>query len=674
MLDGLDAVAWDELSHAYGSAHDTPGLLRQVGSPDGDVASEALADLHGSIFHQGSVYPATLMAVPFLAELATSATHQRADLTWMLGMLADDRHAHDDDFVQVRAAVTAQLDRLTALIDDDDPQVREAAAYAAARAGVPAEPLWRRWTVEDDPAARASLALALGERDAGAAEPVLRDAALHGDPAVRAAAALSLLRAGLDWPLGIIPALVAAIDDDAAVAYAWARGGEWSEEVVVAPPVPVAVSVVEQMLRSSNPETRSAGLWAVRVRCDAQRSAPAVFVPLVAPLLDDPEPEVRSDVVSVLRQAGTAAGQCADALADVAGRFSETAGRRGFTAEFQAIETLQRLGDPRWVEAVCTAAAQGRKFQFMPGTVRFAPEVLAAVQQELATRPAAVEALAPMVAHWGTDAAELVPHLVAALPLAGPPIARALLTLGCDDAAAVAHWRTQAAEDGDLRAALAVHRVTADPDAVLTALHEVLAGAARAPGLPVPELSEFGEALAPLLPVATPYLTGQADPVHPQRDRQVLAAQVVAAVSGPAGMLSTVQAVLLAGHRPAGHAADLVAELARTAPATVAQLEGPLRDRLGDRWSRLFAARALARLGVPVAELVEPLSRGITDYGGRFGPAMILELRAVETIPALEALLDRDERSDVAAYADDVVWADEQLQEEIKRVIAGLRN
>lgn len=62
----------------------------------------------------------------------------------MLGMLADDRHAYDDELVQVRTAVTAQLDRLTALIDDDAPQVREAAAYAAARAGVSAEPLWRR--------------------------------------------------------------------------------------------------------------------------------------------------------------------------------------------------------------------------------------------------------------------------------------------------------------------------------------------------------------------------------------------------------------------------------------------------------------------------------------------------------------------------------------------------
>jgi hypothetical protein len=194
VLDGLDAIAWGELSHAYGSAHDTPGLLRQAGSEDSEVASEAISDLHGSIFHQGTVYPATVTAVPFLAELAAGAANRRDEFAWMLGMLADDRHAYGAAFARVRAAVTAQLELLVALLDDADPQVREAAAYATAKAGVTAEPLWQRWAVEDDPAARATLALALGEVDTAAAETVLGDAALHGDPQVRVAAAVALLR------------------------------------------------------------------------------------------------------------------------------------------------------------------------------------------------------------------------------------------------------------------------------------------------------------------------------------------------------------------------------------------------------------------------------------------------------------------------------------------------
>lgn len=674
MLDGLDGIAWDELSHAYGSAHDTPGLLRQAGSEDSEAASKAISDLHGSIFHQGTVYPATVVAVPFLAELAMRAANCRDEFVWVLGMLADDRHAYGDAFTRVRSAVTAQLEPLVALLDDADPQIREAAAYATAKAGVVAEPLWRRWAVEGDPAARASLAFALGEVDPVAAEPVLGDAALHGDPQLRVAAAVALLRAGLDWPAGTIPAVVAAIDIDAAVTWAWARGAEWSEEIVAAPSTPVAVAVVEHMLRSGNPRTRTSGLWALSARCDARRSAPPVFVPLVASLLNDPDPDVRGRVMDVLRQAGAAAGQFADVVADVAGRFPDTAGERGFTVEYRSVETLQRLGDPRWVEPVCAAAARGHQFQFMPGTVRFTPEVLAEIRSRLTTHPASAGVLAGMVEHWGADAAVLVPGLLAAMPYAGPQIAKTLLMLGHDVHAAVPYWRIRASERGDLQAAMAVWRLTRDTDVVLDALRAILAGDARVPWMRMSTIDELGEALAPLLPVAAVHLTGTAERAYPQREKQVLAARVVAAVTGPEGVLPTVEAVLVAGNTPAYHAADFIADLAHVSPAAVAHLEPRLRDRLDDRWSRLSAARALARLGIPMAELTEPLSSGITDYGGRFALAIILELQAVEMIPALEDLLGRDDRADAGGFADDIVWADELLQEHVRDTVARLRS
>jgi hypothetical protein len=132
--------------------------------------------------------------------------------------------------------------------------------------------------------------------------------------------------------------------------------------------------------------------------------------------------------------------------------------------------------------------------------------------------------------------------------------------------------------------------------------------------------------------------------------------------------------VLAEGDAPARHAADLIADLAEESPASVAHLQQRLRDGLEDRWSRLSAARALARLGVPTAELARPLIRGISDYGGRFALEIILELRAVETLPALAELLSRDERCDVGNSADDTVWADEILQDQIRDTIARLRN
>lgn len=45
--------------------------------------------LSGSLFHQGTVYSATVAAVPFLVELAQRAPTRRGELAWLVGMLAD---------------------------------------------------------------------------------------------------------------------------------------------------------------------------------------------------------------------------------------------------------------------------------------------------------------------------------------------------------------------------------------------------------------------------------------------------------------------------------------------------------------------------------------------------------------------------------------------------------
>src|SRR5688572_7894632 len=69
MLDGIDSIDWASLNHAYGSAEDVPGLLRQLTSDDDEKRQEAIYELFGNIWHQGTVYPATAVAVPFLYEL-----------------------------------------------------------------------------------------------------------------------------------------------------------------------------------------------------------------------------------------------------------------------------------------------------------------------------------------------------------------------------------------------------------------------------------------------------------------------------------------------------------------------------------------------------------------------------------------------------------------------------
>lgn len=61
----LDSPRWRELQHAYGSASDTPLLLRKIQSaPDAIGESEPWFTLWSSLAHQGDVYSASFAAVP----------------------------------------------------------------------------------------------------------------------------------------------------------------------------------------------------------------------------------------------------------------------------------------------------------------------------------------------------------------------------------------------------------------------------------------------------------------------------------------------------------------------------------------------------------------------------------------------------------------------------------
>ena len=71
MLEGLDAIDWSILTHAHGPAADVPELLRSLLSEDPDVRLQAFAELVEKIWHQGTVYPASAAAIPFLFELLT---------------------------------------------------------------------------------------------------------------------------------------------------------------------------------------------------------------------------------------------------------------------------------------------------------------------------------------------------------------------------------------------------------------------------------------------------------------------------------------------------------------------------------------------------------------------------------------------------------------------------
>ncbi|MFJ5075989.1 hypothetical protein ACIP8Z_15470 [Streptomyces sp. NPDC088553] len=66
---------WPHLSHAYGSAEDIPALLARIAS---ESAPELWNDLWSALCHQGSVYPASFAALPWLADMADNEDRDQA--------------------------------------------------------------------------------------------------------------------------------------------------------------------------------------------------------------------------------------------------------------------------------------------------------------------------------------------------------------------------------------------------------------------------------------------------------------------------------------------------------------------------------------------------------------------------------------------------------------------
>jgi HEAT repeat protein len=624
--------------------------------------------------------------VPFLVELARWAPARRGEFAWMLGMLADPHHAYGSAFNTVRAAVAAHAGVFTGLLADADAQVRAAAAYVLAQSAAPAAPLWDRWAVEEEPQVRASLALALGLRDLARSAQVLAEAVLHDRPVVRTAAALALARGETAWPGGAVAVVVSAIDDGAEIEYPWRHHDDLADELLVVADDSLAAAVLGLMLRASRPKTRSAGAWGMTMRGQARRSAPALLLPLVRPLLDDPDQGVREAAVWALRRSGAASGQFADEVAAVATRYPQTAGQAAFTVEYRAVETLMLLGDPRWVGPFCAAAAAGHaaKAQRLLSSyqsMRWSPRVLKAVRRQLAQlggpggEHPAIPLLATVLGLWGSEAAAAIPELLAVLPHAGQAVARVLLRTGHRGPEMVAYLRALAEQAGDVEAAKGVWSLTGDPQPVISTLHVLLTrDRARVPTA-AHSVTEVGSGLLPLVPVAQACLTGTAARTYPQRDVQVLAARVVSAATGnPAPALPTVRAVLAGRGTSASRAADLAADLAATQPAAVRELAPFLRDLLNDSWSRVAAARALWRLGTPPAELAAPLIAAIkAPHGGRDALPLLTDMQAVEAIADLQQLAERDERIPTSGNDDDLVWEDEILQDRLRASIAALR-
>jgi len=123
---------WSTLSHAYGPATDVPRLLAGLRSPD---PSAAVDRFHAALLHQGTVYDATVAALPLLVELAvdTGNPSRAAAVELLVAVateIADDGDYDDPDRIAAAAELRRHAAVFLALAADPDPDVRRAAIPA----------------------------------------------------------------------------------------------------------------------------------------------------------------------------------------------------------------------------------------------------------------------------------------------------------------------------------------------------------------------------------------------------------------------------------------------------------------------------------------------------------------------------------------------------------------
>ncbi len=162
-FDGLDDVPWARLKHAYGEASDVPGQIRDLLSENAEERDEALHELFGNIWHQGTVYEATRHALPFLIEaLRNERLKERESVAMLIASIITGTGYHMvhskipliNPFTQeslpsrpdlaellaeerrvvgnVRAAGAAALDLLVPYLQDDFEDLRATVARALA--------------------------------------------------------------------------------------------------------------------------------------------------------------------------------------------------------------------------------------------------------------------------------------------------------------------------------------------------------------------------------------------------------------------------------------------------------------------------------------------------------------------------------------------------------------
>ncbi|MFJ6617758.1 HEAT repeat domain-containing protein [Kitasatospora sp. NPDC091335] len=610
-LAGLDDHPWAAVSHAYGPAGDLPDLLRELAEGDDGAAGEAVSELYVSILHQGTVYSASVDAVPFLARIAAAGI-RTVDVLGLLGGLAESQDEWEAAEGAVRAAVVAQLPLLLPMLSDPDEAVRLTAAWAVGHTGESGAvaALRERWAAERDPDVAAELLVALGRLDPGTAADAAR-ALLGEETAVplRLAAVLVCLRNGERWGpghhaavLGLLPAREHTVDH-------YSQDHEELLHTVVDTLLDrdtdadreAAFALLEAALGDPRPEVRAEALWAADHACYVSRSAPPRLIPAIAPLA------AQDAAASLLAKLGPLAAEAAPRLLGLAGLPDDAAADRALAALVridprQAAPLLARDLERR---PLARAAAGDSGATAFP----FDRDLLAAVRARLAVEGLGNNETANLVhllRQWGPRAVVGLPELCAVLPhfpyaasavtavaAGGPPEVRDRAAEGLRSAA------------GPLQVARAHYDVTGEPGLLLDAVAERLASS-RERAEAAQAAADLGAAAAGLLPALLAAVGDDPEPTAPQLDADIATARAFWQIDGDAE-----EAVRI-----------LASVLDRTTGT-----------RLWARWTVVRALRAAASLGAAGRDLIPRLEALLDDPEKAAGAVLaLLDIAGPDTV------------------------------------------